>query len=179
MGKKFISVELGQALARIGLDVTGFDLLQQVGGLQDPEVISVTFETVGKEFPMNVGAEAEIEEAGDLLRVTSGTTSVLVDKVLLSMGRIPNVDRLRLDRLGLELDSRGLPPFHRQTMQIDGLPIFIAGDFNNYRPVLHEASHEGTVAGHNAVQGRPVGFKRKTALAIAFSDPNICTVGAS
>jgi dihydrolipoamide dehydrogenase len=45
--------------------------------------------------------------------------------------------------------------------------------------VLHEASHEGTVAGHNALQESAVQFKRKAPLAIAFSDPNICAVGAS
>jgi dihydrolipoamide dehydrogenase len=89
------------------------------------------------------------------------------------------VDELRLDRLGLDLDSRGLPPFDHETMQVDGLPIFIAGDVNDYRPVLHEASHEGIVAGHNALQKSPVRFKRKTPLVIAFSDPNICAVGAS
>jgi dihydrolipoamide dehydrogenase len=45
--------------------------------------------------------------------------------------------------------------------------------------VLHEAGHEGTVAGYNAARESQVGFKRKTALVIAFSDPNICAVGAS
>lgn len=179
LGLGAVGLELGQALARMGLNITGFDVLPHIGGLQDPEINRVALETVGKEFPMNVGSEAEIEEAGDSLRVTSGTTSVLVDKVLLSVGRISNVDRLRLDRLGLDLDSRGLPPFDHETMQVDGLPIFIAGDVNDYRPVLHEASHEGIVAGHNALQKSPVRFKRKTPLVIAFSDPNICAVGAS
>jgi dihydrolipoamide dehydrogenase len=179
LGLGVIGLELGQALARIGLNVTGFDVLPQVGGLQDPEVNRVAVETIGKEFPMHLEAEAGIEEAGGRLRVTSDSTSVLVDKVLLSVGRISNLDRMRLDRLGLKLDSQGLPPFDRETMQIDDLPIFIAGDVNKYRPVLHETSHEGTVAGHNAVQERVVRFKRKAPLVIAFSDPNICAVGAS
>jgi dihydrolipoamide dehydrogenase len=179
LGLGVIGLELGQALARIGLDVTGFDVLPHIGGLQDPEVNKVAIEAIGNEFPMNLEAEAEIEEAGGRLRVTSDSASVLVDKVLLSVGRISNVDGLRLDRLGLDVDSRGLPLFNRETMQIDDLPIFIAGDVNNYRPVLHEASHEGTVAGHNVLQEKPVRIKRKPRLVIAFSDPNICAAGAS
>ena len=179
IGLGVIGLELGQALARLGINLTGFDVLSHIGGVQDPEVNRVAVKSMGEEFPIHLEAEAEIEEAGGRLRVTSGTTSVLVDKVLLSVGRIPNVDSLRLDRLGLELDSQGLPPFDRKTMQIDALPVFIAGDVNNYRPVLHETSHEGTVAGYNAVQKSPVGFKRKAALVIAFSDPNICAVGSS
>jgi dihydrolipoamide dehydrogenase len=123
--------------------------------------------------------EAKIEEAGGRLRVTADSTSVLVDKVLLSVGRISNADGLRLDRIGLEVDRQGLPPFDPETMQVDDLPIFIAGDVNNYRPVLHEASHEGTVAGHNVLQEKPVRIKRKPRLVIAFADPNICSVGAS
>jgi dihydrolipoamide dehydrogenase len=179
LGLGVIGLELGQALARIGLNVTGFDVLPRVGGLQDPEVNSVAVDTIGKDFSLNLEAEAEIEEAGGRLRVTSDSTSVLVDKVLLSVGRIANLDRLGLDRLGLTLDSKGLPPLDHETMQILDLPIFIAGDVTNFRPVLHEASYEGTVAGYNALQERPVRFKRKTPLVIAFSDPNICAVGAS
>jgi dihydrolipoamide dehydrogenase len=179
LGLGVIGLELGQALARIGLNVTGFDLLTQIGGLQDPEVNKVAVEAIGKDFPMNLEAKAQIEEADGRLRVTSGSISALVDKILLSVGRISNADGLRLDRLGLEVDSQGLPPFDRETMQIDDLPIFIAGDVNNYRPVLHEASHEGTVAGHNVLQERVVRFKRKPRFVIAFTDPNICAVGAS
>lgn len=179
LGLGVIGLELGQALARIGLTVTGFDVLPHIGGLQDPEVNKVAIEAIGKEFPMKLEAEAEIEEAGGRLRVTSAFTSVLVDKVLLSVGRTSNVDGLRLDRIGLEFDSQGLPPFDPETMQVDDLPIFIAGDVNNYRPVLHEASHEGTVAGYNVLQEKPVRIRRKPRLVIAFADPNICSVGAS
>jgi dihydrolipoamide dehydrogenase len=61
LGLGVIGLELGQALARIGLNVTGFDVLPQVGGLQDPEVNRVAVETIGKEFPMHLEAEAGIE----------------------------------------------------------------------------------------------------------------------
>jgi len=38
MGLGAIGLELGQALQRMGLAVTGLDQLNQIGGLQDPEV---------------------------------------------------------------------------------------------------------------------------------------------
>lgn len=179
LGLGVIGLELGQALARIGLNVTGFDLLPHIGGLQDPEVNKVALEAIGKDFPLNLEEEVQIEEADGRLRVTSDSTTVLVDKVLLSVGRISNADGLRLERIGLEVDSQGLPPFDHETMQVNDLPIFIAGDVNSYRPVLHEASHEGTVAGYNVLQERPVRIKRKPRFVIAFTDPNICGVGAS
>ena len=102
-----------------------------------------------------------------------------MEKVLLSLGRVPNIDGLKLNRLGITLDNRGLPAFNPQTMQIENLPMFIAGDVNAFWPVLHEASHEGMVAGYNAVHEPAVAFRRRTPLLIAFSDPNICIMGAS
>ena len=39
-----------------------------------------------------------------------------------------------------------------ESMQLGDLPIFIAGDVNVDRPILHEAGHEGRVAGYNAAQ---------------------------
>ena len=179
LGLGVIGLELGQAIARMGIKVTGFDMLPHIGGLQDPEINRIAVEIIGEELPMHLGNPAEIEEADGRLRVTSGDVSVIVDKVLLSLGRAPNLKKLHLDRIGVPLDDRGLPKFNPQTMQIEGFPIFIAGDVNGYRPILHEASHEGMVAGYNAVHDPVVEFKRKTPLAIAFTDPNICMVGAS
>lgn len=64
-------------------------------------------------------------------------------------------------------------------MQIEDLPIFLAGDANNHLPLLHEAADEGYIAGVNASANSFTCFQRRTPLAITFSDPNIVTVGAS
>ena len=179
IGLGAIGLEMGQALARLGVNVTGFDVRTVIGGLETPEINRIAVDTFEKELPMYLGEEAQIQESGSHLRITSGHNKVLVDKILLSIGRIPNLNRLHLDRLGVGLDEKGLPPFDRQTMQIGDLPVFIAGDVNGYRPVLHEAIHEGKVAGYNATHDPVVKFKRKPRLNIAFSDPNICSVGTN
>ena len=43
---------------------------------------------------------------------------------------------------------------------------------NGKRPLLHEASDEGKIAGYNAVHEKK-SFKRRTPLNITFTDPNI------
>jgi dihydrolipoamide dehydrogenase len=177
LGLGAVGLELGQALSRMGVDVTGFDALPRIGGLGDPEINRLAVELVSRDFTMHLGAAAEIEEDGRLLRVTANGESAIVDKLLVSVGRTPNLEHLKLDRLGIDLDDRGMPPFDRETMQVADLPIFIAGDVDGDRAVLHEASHEGRVAGYNAVREPPVRFRRRTRLGIAFCDPNICTVG--
>lgn len=177
IGLGVIGLELGQSLARLGVDAVGIDALETIGGVSDPEVSKSAIETIKRDLPMWLGQQAQIEREGDRLRVSAGENSKLVDKVLVSIGRRPNLANLKLDRLGVELDERGVPKYDRQTMQIGNLPIFIAGDVLVDRPVLHEAGEEGKIAGFNAASQQPVRFKRKTPLSITFSDPNIVQVG--
>ncbi len=178
VGMGTIGLELGQSMRRLDIQVTGFDQLDTLGGAQDPEVCACAKEILGREFPIHLGHRAEISEAQDgKLRVTAGDQSVVVEKVLASMGRAPNLDNLGLENLGAELDEHGIPRFDRNTMQVGDLPVFIAGDVTGERPVLHEAGDEGRIAGYNAVNDRINAFRRKTPLFINFCDPNICIVG--
>ena len=179
VGLGVIGLELGQALHRLGVAVTGIDKLKVIGGLHDPVVNQTAIDILGKEFSLWLGQAAEVREEGDKLRVICGENSVLVDRILASLGRVPNLENLGLEKLGAPLDARGIPLYNPHTMQVGDLPVFIAGDVNGDRAILHEAGDEGRIAGYNAVQDRPVAFQRKTPLAITFCDPNIASVGAA
>jgi dihydrolipoamide dehydrogenase len=174
-----IGLELGQALARLGLEVSGFDMQETIGGLSDPDVKQRAIASIRKDFPVTLGAAAELEEVENGLRVSAGGSEVMVDKVIAAMGVRPNVDRLDLEKAGIELDDRGLPPFNPRTMQIGDLPIFIGGDANRCRPILHEALDEGFIAGRSAVDGEPPCHCRRTSLKMVFSEPEIAVVGQS
>jgi len=168
VGLGVIGLELGQAIARLGVETTGFDLAERIGGASDPKVVEAALDVIGKEFPMHLGHPVEItEEADGRLRVSAGEQSVVVEKVLASMGRRPNLDRL---------DSFVSGP--RVPMQVADLPIFLAGDVDGTRPILHEAGDEGKIAGYNAAHYPDIrAFKRKVRLSITFCDPNIVSVG--
>ena len=179
IGLGVIGLELGQALRRLGVAVTGFDQLDTLGGISDPEVLAQAREILGKEFPLHLGQPATLAETSDgRLRVSAGEVSLVVDKVLCCIGRAPNVAGLGLECLGLPLDRRGLPPFDNRTMRVGDLPVYIAGDVDGERPILHEAGDEGKIAGYNAARQGHTAFRRKTPLGIIFSDPNIIAVGA-
>ncbi len=177
IGLGVIGLELGQSFKRMGVEVTGIDKLETIGGIQDPVAAECAIDLFGKEFPLWLGAPAELEEHGERIRVTAGEHSVSVDKILVSLGRTPNLDRLGLERLGVELDAQGVPMYDPATMQLGDLPIFIAGDVTGERPILHEAGDEGRIAGYNAGHEPITAFRRKTPLSITFSDPNIAFVG--
>ena len=179
IGMGIVGLELGQALSRMGVQVTGIDMATTVGGITDPEVNRVAIDVIGREMPLWLGNPAEVSEAPDgRLEVRAGDNKVLVEKILVAIGRIPNTDRLGLEALGVQMDGRGVPLHDRNTMQVGALPIFIAGDVTGERPLLHEAGDEGRIAGHNAVADEITAFRRKVPLSITFCDPNIAAVGA-
>ncbi len=179
IGLGVIGLEIGHTMARMGVEVTGIDMAETIGGISDPEVARQAIDIIGKEMPLWLGAGAELSRAEDgRIRVSAGGNSVVVDKVFASLGRTPNVEKLNLAVTGAPLDERGIPVFDRNIMQVGDLPLYIAGDVDGERPLLHEAGDEGRIAGHNAATGENRAFRRKTPLNIVFSDPNIVHTGA-
>lgn len=176
-----IGLEMGLALARLGVKVVAADVADAVAGIRDPEVAACANARFGRELDLWLGASAEAVGDGDGVMLRCGQRRARVDKVLAAMGRRPNVDRLALAAAGFALDQRGMPSFDQETLQIGTAPVFIAGDADGLRPLLHEAADEGAVAGYNAarVPAPAARFRRKTAVAIAFSDPDVASIGAS
>ena len=177
VGLGVIGLELGQALARLGHDIAGFDMKTSVGGLSDPEVNRAVIEILGDDFPLYLGSAAGVAMEGNSVVVTAGDIRFEADAVLAALGTVPNVDDLGMENLGVELDRRGIPAFDRLTMQIEDLPVYIAGDANGCRPILHEALDEGFIAGKNSGLDKPVKFCRRTPLRMVFSDPQIAVAG--
>ncbi len=177
LGLGVIGLEIGQALSKLGIKVTAINSKEFIGGLSDPDINNVMVSLCEEEFDMWLGGErASLEKINNKVKIRSGKREVLVDKVLISIGRKPNLKALKLENIGISLDKKGMPNFNPQTMQIEDLPIYMAGDVNADRPLLHEAADEGRIAGYNAIHAQKP-FKRKVPLAIVFTDPNIAFIG--
>lgn len=178
IGMGAIGIEIAQALARLGLEVAGFDTIEAVAGIDDAEVLAAFRPLIEAELALHLGAPAELEEAGGAIRVTGAGKVFEADAVLAAMGRRPNVEDLGLDTLGVPLDDKGMPRIDPATLRIGDLPIFLTGDANGYRPLLHEAADEGHIAGRMAAPGAGRGgLCRRTPLSIVFSSPQVARVG--
>lgn len=174
-----VGLEIGQALSRLGCDVMAFDRSRSVGKLTDPAVNSYASRHFAKEFSLHFDAEVKLTAQAEKLTVTARGRAYARDLVLASLGRRPNLDSIGLEAIGAALDEDGLPEFEAGTMQLLGLPIYLAGDASAERPILHEALDEGRIAGYNSVHRTPRCFTRRASLAIAFSDPNLALIGKS
>jgi dihydrolipoamide dehydrogenase len=176
-----LGLELAQALARLGVQTSMFDKSEQIAALRDVEVAKNLRSVLGKEFPIHLAVDLHVEKDGQGARLSwSGASSgaAFFERVLVAAGRPPMLHALNLAATGLT-NEHGVPKFDPSTLQCGHAPIFLAGDVDAQRPVLHEASSEGAIAGRNAASFPKVRkAKRAVPLTIMFTDPPVATIGA-
>ncbi|SIO47468.1 dihydrolipoamide dehydrogenase [Rhodovulum sp. ES.010] len=174
-----VGLELGQAMARLGVEVTGFDPSATLGGLDDPDLLDRLREALKGEMRI-VRAEAAPEPGeGGAIAMRWDEGAVEVDLVLAAMGRAPNLDGLGLDRLGLDLGEDGRPDLPRGCLNPPGARLYFAGDAGAGPALLHEAADEGRIAGHFAARGQDAAFRRRVPLRLVFCEPQIAVAGAT
>ena len=186
IGTGVIGLELGQAMARLGVRVSLFARGGSVAQLTDPEVLHVATQTLCAELDLRFqNSIVAAKPDGDAVLLTTrdaagAERAERFQYVLMAAGRTPNVGDIGIEHTGVALDAAGIPLFDRRTMQCGTSHIFIAGDADNERPVLPEAADEGKIAGDNA--GRYPDVRpglRRTPLTIAFTEPQVATLGAT
>ncbi|MBP6863498.1 MAG: dihydrolipoyl dehydrogenase [Neisseriaceae bacterium] len=183
-GPGVIGLELGQALHRLGVDVTLFGASGRVGPLTDPKLMQEAQKIFKSELKTNLKSkDAVFTRRGDQVEIRFNTDesesqSITVDYVLAATGRRPNVDNLGLEHIDIKLDERGVPVADPKTMQTSVPHIFIAGDASNQLALLHEAADQGRIAGHNAgIYPNTEAGLRRSLLSVVFSDPQIALIG--
>lgn len=174
-----IGVELAQAFAQLGCEVHAFTNDGNIAALQDPEVNASLLDALGKQMSITTGVTVTVRPDRAGVAVDDGDKVVIVDWVLAAIGRQPNIEGLGLETLGVELDKRGVPLFDAKTLQVGNLPIFIAGDVNGQRPLLHEAADEGRIAAYHALHPEADCLMRRAPLGIVFTEPGAGQAGLS
>lgn len=174
-----LGIELAQALHRLQVNIVATDPSKGIGGLTDPELTSLAADYFGQQMKVCFDMAQLEKDDASALHLAAGERKFRVDCALMAVGREPVIDGLDLENLGVELDDKGLPQVHQGTMRIDELPVFMAGDVNGIRPVLHEAAIEGRIAAHHALQQPTERLERPTPLNITFCSPNIAIAGCS
>lgn len=182
-GAGVIGLELGQAFHRLGARVRIFGVRGTVGPVTDPEVRASAAKIFQDELAVDFDAKVSSVEPtpgsdrGVVVAWTDAAGNPMREEftdVLVAAGRRPNLGRLALDRAGINVPMAIDPT----TLQFGSTPIFVAGDVTDHLPLLHEAVDEGTIAGDNAARfPEVVAGRRRSPLAIAFTDPGMAVVG--
>ncbi len=186
VGTGVVGLELAQALHRLGVRVRLIGRGGRAGPLTDPAMQSAVKGWLQTALPYTGNASnLDAHRDGDRVVVEwrdEGQTPRRehFDYLLAAAGRRPALAGLDLDKAGIPLDDKGIPRFDRNTCRIGDSPVFIAGDADNDRPLLHEAADEGRIAGRNAGRYPDVRAEtRRTPLNIVFTEPQMAMAGAS
>ncbi len=178
IGAGYIGLELGSVWLRLGSEVTMVEYLDRVLPGMDREISDEAeriFEKQGMKFRLR-SAVTGTEVVGDRVRVAiDGQESLLCDRVLVAVGRVPNTEGLGLESVGIELDPRGRIPVdqHFRTY-VDG--IYAVGDVVRGPMLAHKASEEGVACVEQIVTG--FGHVNYDAIpGIVYTHPEIASVG--
>ena len=182
-GAGAVGVELGQALARLGVRVRVFGRGGSIGRLSDPEVKASAIKAMQDEMAFDPDSNvSSVEREGDeiIVRFIENDKELVerFDYVLAATGRRANVEGLTLENTSVELNDFGVPIFNRYTMQCGKSHIFIAGDVDGDIALLHEAADQGRIAGNNAGLFPTIRIGlRRSPIGIIFTEPSMVTVG--
>ncbi len=99
------------------------------------------------------------------------------DRVLVSVGRSANGNKIGADKAGVSVTERGLIPVDTQ-MRTNVAHIFAIGDLVGQPMLAHKAVHEGHAAAE-AAAGQKRHFDARVVPSVAFTDPEVAWVGVT
>ncbi|HXI02802.1 MAG TPA: FAD-dependent oxidoreductase, partial [Candidatus Saccharimonadales bacterium] len=181
-GAGAIGLELGQFLARMGVEVLIVGRsrpLSKVDRDCSDEMMQVLRDEPGLDGVMP-GRILGVRKDGDGILFDiegNGVRRVHRAEAFLSaIGRVPDVAGLGLDRAGVRVRDGGI--LHEPSMRTTNPAIYVAGDATGSFQVLHLANQEGAVAGHNAARGVPERhMDYRLRMWIVFTDPPFASIG--
>jgi dihydrolipoamide dehydrogenase len=181
IGGGYIGLELATVYAALGSSVT---IVEMTGALlpgADRDLVDVLAGRIGqisRAVLLNTRVGRMKAEADGIRVAFEGEASPgeqLFDRVLVSVGRVPNASVPGLDRTGVEVTDRGFIVVDEQRRT--GEPsIFAVGDVVGEPMLAHKASHEGRVA-VEVIAGRNAAFAPRAIPAVVFTDPEIAWCG--
>lgn len=181
VGGGAIGLEFASMFQKFGSAVTIIEVMDQLLPGNDPEVVRVVhrkLEARGAKIYLKSKvsriikkeSEAEVE-----IDSPDGKERVVVDRVLVSVGRKPRTEKMNLQVLGVQTDQRGYI-LTNERMQTNVPGIYAIGDVRGPPLLAHKASREGIVAAE-CIAGKPTAADWKVVPDAVFCDPEVASAG--
>ncbi|MBJ7341605.1 dihydrolipoyl dehydrogenase [Mycolicibacterium sp.] len=150
-GAGAIGMEFGYVMSNYGVDVTIVEFLPRALPNEDAEIskeIEKQFKKLGVKILTGTKVESITDEGSSVKVVVSKdgkTTELTADKVMQSIGFVPNVEEIGLDKAGVALSDR-------KAIEIDdymrtNVPhIYAIGDVTMKLQLAHVAEAQGVIA---------------------------------
>lgn len=175
-----IGLELSQALSRLGVKVTIVEMMESLLIREERELtdlLTARLREEGIDVLTGTKAVKVRSEGGRLYLALKGGPhpEISAERLLVAVGRLPNVEGLKLENAGVKYTGRGIET--DLTMRTSAPNIYACGDVVGPYRFSHMAEYQAVVAGTNAV----LPFKRKANYNnvpwATFTDPELARVG--
>jgi mycothione reductase len=178
VGGGFVSAEFAHVFSALGTEVTvvhrGDSLVPQ-----EDETVSATFTRIAatqwdlRLATVVTGVEASAR--GAVVSLSDGD-EIEVDVLLMATGRVPNADRLGLEKTGIEVRDGIVVVDEYQRTTVDG--VWALGDVANTWELKHVANAEARVVRHNLLfPHEMVAADHRFVPSAVFTSPQIARVG--
>ncbi len=176
-----IGCELGQAFARLGVKVTIVQNKNQLLPPEDPEVAEFIQERFAAEdiaVRLEAKATRVTQQDGKVVMEFAAGESLTADVLLISAGRVPNLQALDLDAAGVAHDKHGVTT--NDYLQTSQPHIYAAGDITNRLKFTHTADATARVVVRNILMPFQL-LRQKANLEVVpwctYTDPEVAHVG--
>ena len=178
LGGGVVGVELGQAWASLGTQVTILEGAPRLLVREEP-FASEQVEAALREAGVDVRTgrlAARVTRDGEVTVELEDGTSAAGSELLVAVGRTPRTEELGLEAIGLEPGEAVEVGTNLRSSRHDWL--YAIGDANGRAQLTHMGKYQGRLAA-DAILGKQVRIRSDGALSprVIFSDPQVAAVG--
>ena len=180
VGGGVVGVEFADIFSTFGVDVTVVEMLDRLLPQMDADLGQMlvwTMEQRGIRFHLN-SRVTRVDAVEDGLRASVVTPDdeelIEADRILLAVGRRPNVEDLNLKAAGVHFDETGISVDTKMQTNVPG--VYAIGDVTGGALLAHVAMRGGEVAVENAL-GHAATFEEKTIPWCVYTNPEVASVG--
>ena len=181
VGGGYIGMELGTVYAALGSNVVVLEALPTILTGIDPDLVRPVSRAAQKAFKeIRVNTKVlKMATAGRQIKVTmqidKEQREELYDRVLVSVGRVPNYTDLGLEGTGVTKDEKGFIKTNPQ-QQTDDRHIYAIGDVSGGVLLAHRAAKQARIA-VESILGEASAFENIVIPAVVYTDPEVAWCG--
>lgn len=177
IGGGYIGLEFACFFQEIGTRVSVFEMLPQIAAGADGEISArmlQILERKGIEFHRSTKVLRIEGHTLHFARPDGKESSMEADSILNSTGRVPVVDDLGLEKVGIDFGPKGIKTSGQGKSNVPG--IWACGDVTGRHMLAHAAAREGIVAVNNMF-GRKDRVRYNALPAVIYTHPEVAMVG--
>ena len=183
IGGGYIGLEMGSVWSRLGSEVTVIEYLDFITPGMDREVSNEFQKILTKQgIKFKMGSKVNtVNSKGDSVTISytdiknSKEEKIVVDKVLVSVGRKPYTEGLNLSKIGVKLDNKGRIEVNNK-LQTSIENIYAIGDVIKGPMLAHKAEEEG-IAVAEILAGQAGHVNYDVIPGVVYTSPEVATVG--